>query len=344
MPDISGDPFAGSTFVSMPNGFSTTMSYIWRSDDNRQTFHPVEGNEHGKPTTCVGGGDTEIQVDPVDGDIYFADLQGLTNFSNSASSDGGATWNTSCAAVPGTGVDRQWEGIDDNGGTSAVGPGATDGRLYFDYDNVDQDATGSGNQLVMNESVDGVHFGADCAGGSAGGQTVSDCPAPPAMISPNESIPGNIVVNNITGNQFQHRVYAIHTGDGGSSVVMSYCSGAPGDATAATVAADCTDPTQFTPGQNPNDPLDRTNKYWHDTYVQPPGSYETCQLFPAVAIDSAGNLYAVWSQYATGSNGPDGPGEILMAVSADGAQDLEQADRGLPDRHQRGGHALGDCW
>ena len=318
VPTIKGDPYSGSTFVSMPNGFSTTISYIWRSDDGRQTFHTVEGNEHGKPTTCVGGGDTELKIDPVNGDVYFADLQGLTNFSNSVSSDAGHTWRTTCGAVPGVGVDRQWEGIDTNGGTAAVGSGATDGRIYFDYDNVEQD--GGANQLVMNASDDGVQFGADCQGTSVQGTTVSGCAVPPAMISPNESIPGNIVVDNVPTSQYEHRVYAIHTGDGGTSVVMSYCSGAPGDKTAATVAADCTDPTAFTPGQNANDPFDRTNKYWHDVYIQKPGSYETGQLFPASAIDSAGNLYAVWSQYPTGGSGVNGPGEIEMSVSKDGGQ------------------------
>jgi hypothetical protein len=320
VPMISGDPYAGSTFVSMPNGFSTTMSYIWRSDDNRQTFHLVEGNAFGKSTNCVGGGDSEIQIDPVNGDVYFADLQGLTNFSNSSSSDGGHTWNTTCVAVPGVGVDRQWEAIDDNGGQDAVGPGANGGRLYFDYDNVDQDALGNGNQLVMNESVDGVHFGANCTGTSAGGQTASACPEPPAMISPDESIPGNVVVDNVPGNAYQHRVYAIHTGDGGTSVIVSYCSGAAGDVTAAEVAADCTDPTAFTPGQNPNDPTDRTNRYWHDSFVRSPGNWETGQLFPSIAIDTAGNLYAVWSQYPTNSSGVDGPGAIMLSVSTDGAQ------------------------
>jgi uncharacterized protein YfiM (DUF2279 family) len=324
-PQVKGNPYSGSTFVSMPNGFSTTMSYVWRSDDGNQTFHPTEGNVFGKPTTCVGGGDTELQIDPVNGDVYLADLQGLTNFSNSASSDGGHTWNTTCTAVPGTGVDRQWEAIDDNGGTSAVGPGPNDGRLYFDYDNVDQDATGSGNQLVMNESLDGVHFGAYCQGGGSGGTTVSGCAVPPAMISPNESIPGNVIVDNIPGNPYQHRVFAIHTGDNGSSVVLSYCSGAKGDNTAAEVAQDCTDPTAFTPGQNPNDPMDRTNRYWHDVYVQKPGSYSTGNLFPSIAIDRAGNLYTVWSQYPTGSNGVDGPGAIMMSVSTDGGSTWSSA-------------------
>ena len=320
VPQIKGDPYSGSTFVSMPNGFSTTESWIWRSDDNRQTFHLTEGNEHGKPTTCVGGGDTEMQVDPVNGHVYFVDLQGLTNFSTSASADGGHTWQTTCAAVPGTAVDRQWEAIDTNGGKSAVGPGAGDGRIYLDYDNVIQDPTGGGNQLVMNASVDGVQFGNDCQGTSAGGTTVSDCPVPPAMISPNESIPGNVLVDNVAGSAYQHRVYAIHTGDGGTSVVESYCSGKPGDTTAAEVAQDCTDPTAFTPGQNPNDPADRTNEYWHDVFIQPPGSYTTGQLFPSQAIDSKGNLYAVWSQYPSSGGTFSGPGRILLAESTDGGR------------------------
>src|SRR4051795_12480590 len=110
-PDLAvakAGPYKGSTFVSVPNGFSTTMSYIWRSDDNRRSFHMVEGNALGKSTTCVGGGDSELQIDPVNGSVYFNDLQGLTNFSNSRSDDGGRTWKTSCNSVNGAGVDRQW--------------------------------------------------------------------------------------------------------------------------------------------------------------------------------------------------------------------------------------------
>ena len=234
--------YKGSTFASVPNGFSTTMSYIWRSDNNRRSFHMVEGNALGKSTTCVGGGDSEMQIDPVNGSVYFNDLQGLTNFSNSRSDDGGHTWQTSCTSVPGAGVDRQWLAIDSNGGTAAVGSGANDGRLYFDYDNVNQDlGPNGGNQLVMDESEDGVHYGAACQGvnlpAPAGPQ--SACPLPPAVISYDEGIPGNVVVNNVKGSKFQHRVYAIHTTADGAGVIVSYCSGKAGDKTAATVAADC---------------------------------------------------------------------------------------------------------
>ncbi|MDQ1699092.1 MAG: hypothetical protein QOG34_955 [Frankiaceae bacterium] len=318
-PDIAIDKshgkYRGSGYVSMPEGFTTTESYIWRSDDRYRTFHPIEGTIVNKTATCAGGGDTELQVDPVSGEVYFADLQGLTNFSNSASTDGGHTWTTNCAAVNGVGVDRQWEAVDSNGGTAAVGAGPNDGRLYFDYDNIERNGGGGagGNQLVMNESLDGVHFGAACAGADVPvstpvGTAVSACPEPPAIISPNETIPGNILVDNNRGSRFQHRVYAIHTGDSDKSVVMSYCSGKPGDKTAAQVAASCTDPTVA---------LNKVNPYWHDSYVRPKGTYSTGQLFASAAMDTAGNLYATWSEYP-GSGQPIGPGAIKVATSTDG--------------------------
>src|SRR5439155_7037895 len=116
-------------------------------------------------------------VDPVNGHLYFVDLQGLTNFATSTSSDKGASWDTTCNGVNGTGVDRQWVGIDDNGGKDAVGNG---GMLYLDYDNILQntDSTNAfGNQLVMNESLDGVHYGSFCEVPGA------PCLGSPAVIS-----------------------------------------------------------------------------------------------------------------------------------------------------------------
>src|SRR4051794_15019670 len=344
-PDLAiakAGPYKGSTFVSVPNGFSTTMSYLWRSDHGRQSFHIAQGNALGKQATCVGGGDTklqadpgngdaylnqlpglthithpgsneggdtELQLDPVNGAVYFNDLQGLTNFTNSRSNDGGHTWDTSCTSVNGAGVDRQWIGIDSNGGKSAVGAGPNDGRLYFDYDNIERNGKGGagGNQLVMNTSVDGVHYGNKCEAPEV------PCLLPPAVITHNEVIPGNVVVDNVKGSRFQHRVYAIHTGDKGASVVVSYCSGKKGDKTAAQVAEDCTEPTAI----NGSDPL---NVYWHDSFPRKPGRYSTGQLFPSIAIDTVGNLYSVWSEYPAAGDHITGPGTIKYSVSTDGAQ------------------------
>lgn len=323
-PDVAVDgagAYKGSTFVSVPNGFSTTMSYIWRSDDNRRSFHMVEGNAIGKSTSCVGGGDSELQTDPINGDVYFNDLQGLTNFTNSRSSDGGHTWQTSCASVNGAGVDRQWLAIDSNGGTSAVGGSGTDGRLYFDYDNVDQDVNaGGGNQLVMNESEDGVHYGALCEGISApepvGAQNA--CPLVPAVISTDEGIPGNVIVDNVPTSRYEHRVYSIHTSGDGSGVIVSYCSGKAGDNTAATVAQDCTDPTQVDANAIAGGDISRKNVNWHDSFARAKGPWQVGNLFPAIREDTVGNLYAVWSEYP-GGNTPTGPGTIKMSVSRDGA-------------------------
>jgi hypothetical protein len=309
-PDLAvakAGPYKGSTFVSMPNGFSTTMSYLWRSDDSRRSFHFTEGNALGKQATCVGGGDTELQLDPVNGDVYFNDLQGLTNFTNSRSTDGGHTWDTSCTSVNGAGVDRQWIGIDSNGGKSAVGDTATSGRLYFDYDNVEQD--GGANQLVMNESVDGVHYGNKCE------VAETPCLLPPAVISKDEGIPGNVVVDNVKGSRYQHRVYAVHTSSNGSAVLVSWCSGKKGDKTAAQVADTCTDPTAF----DPND-SHRVSTYWHETAARIPGRYQIGQLFPSIALDSAGNLYCAWSEYPSAGSRITGPGAIKYSVSRDGAQ------------------------
>jgi hypothetical protein len=309
------------TYTSMPFGFSTTQSFVYRSDDDRRSFHLVEGNVLGKPTTCIGGGDTELKVDPVNGNLYFVDLQGLTNFSASTSSDHGASWTTTCTAVNGTGVDRQWLGIDDNGGKSPVGGGAKDGRLYLDYDNANQNtdtANATGNQLVMNESLDGVHYGSFCQAAGI------PCLGPPAVISADEGIPGNIVVDNVPGSRFQHRVYAIHTNSAGTGVIVSYCSGASGDNSAAKVAASCTDPTQANA-----DPA-HVNVYWHDSFPRKAGAYLTGNLFATIAIDTKGNLYAVWSEYPTVTEpGPlpglattseKGPGVVKVSVSTNGAQ------------------------
>src|SRR5207237_37426 len=97
-------------YVSAPFGFSTTASYVWRSTDHGQSFHLVPGNvsPYGKPNvTCVGGGDSGLAVDAANR-LYFVDLQGLTDVSNSVSSDQGATWLSTCNAANAAGVDRPW--------------------------------------------------------------------------------------------------------------------------------------------------------------------------------------------------------------------------------------------
>lgn len=128
-PDVKVDG-NGTIYSSVPFGFSTTQSFVWASHDRGNSYQFVPGIVGpGKPATCVGGGDTDLYLDPGNA-LYFSDLQGLTNISNSVSTDGGATWSTNCAGAPNTPDDRMWFA-----GTGSLAGGNL--NLYQDYDAVD---------------------------------------------------------------------------------------------------------------------------------------------------------------------------------------------------------------
>src|SRR5438270_4723778 len=160
---VSGEPSIsidsqGRIYVSAPFGFSTTASFVWRSTDHGKTFHLVPGNlpPYGKPNvTCVGGGDSALAVDSKNR-LYYADLQGLTDVSNSASSDQGSTWLSTCNAADAVGVDRPW--------IAAFGDPQAGGALYQTVDEIAQCTTGCGlgnvgnNIVEITRSQDGVTF------------------------------------------------------------------------------------------------------------------------------------------------------------------------------------------
>src|SRR5581483_9661340 len=107
----------------------------------------------GKPMTCFqGGGDTEMQLDKK-GDLFFSDLQNLSNLSNSVSTDHGSTFTTSCASVPNSPVDRMWYAVHGNYGDP-------DFRIYEEYDAADSGTNVNGdfptNQLVEVVSTNGL--------------------------------------------------------------------------------------------------------------------------------------------------------------------------------------------
>ncbi len=317
-PDVAVDksPSGGgqTIYTSTPFGFSTTQSFIERSDDGAASFHNVAGNLSGKPLTCYGGGDTEAQVDPVSGSLFFSDLQGLTNFSNSRSDNKGATFSTSCASVAGVGVDRQWLALDTNGGTTEVGTGAAAGRSYFDYDNVAQDLGTLSNQLVINQSVDGVQYGSTCPGGAA-------CSGPATPISPDEGLPGNLIVDN-TASSHRHSVYAAHTNSAQTGINVSICRGAAtGVPVNAAAAADyCTDPTATAP----NSAGSLVSTHWHEVNVDPVSTSQIDKAFNVIAIDTAGNLYMTWASAPIDPNDTTkaqlAPAQIYLSVSTDGGE------------------------
>lgn len=200
-PDVKVD-HRGVIYSSVPNGFSTTISYVWFSRDHGNSYSVIPGTVAlGKPNTCVGGGDSDLFLDSHNA-LYFSDLQGLSNISNSVSTNGGRTWTTNCAGAPNTPDDRMW----------FTGTGSLAKHnliLYQDFDVVAGSTVSGNNGLVETESTDGVHFvpvvnpgiGSDCLGIAA-----QDC------VTGNEGISGNQVVDPRTGN-----VYIAHTTVEGSS-------------------------------------------------------------------------------------------------------------------------------
>lgn len=268
-PDVKVDG-NGTIYSSVPFGFSTTQSFVWASRDRGNSYQFVPGIVGpGKPATCVGGGDTDLYLDSGNA-LYFSDLQGLTNISNSVSTDGGATWSTNCAGAPNTPDDRMWFA-----GTGSLAVGNL--NLYQDFDAVDSSVTG-GNQLVETISHDGTTFtpvvntspGTDCLGAA-----LHDC------VTGNEGISGNQVVDPGTGN-----VYIAHTTTNGSS-------GTPGVAVSEGKITPGT-PTTATWTESPN--LDAA-LCPNQSCVDSSGNPEELagENFASIARDAAGYLYVAFT-------------------------------------------------
>jgi len=110
----------GKIYESPIFGFSTTQSFLERSDDGGQTFHilgaPGTGKLVATPTpVCTGGGDSDIATSP-NNDLYFIDLGGEPSVPAYVSKDQGLTFTSDCHANDQQGAnnftDRQWLATD----------------------------------------------------------------------------------------------------------------------------------------------------------------------------------------------------------------------------------------
>ena len=293
-------------YVSWPYGFSTTSSFISRSEDQGRTFKLVPSNTlTGKPNACPGGGDTDLALSPgltqTQDYLNFVDLQGLTNFSSAVSTDGGQTSSSVCNpttanAAP---VDRQWFGVYGNQAAAAalpptpqVVPGVVPGTIispsiYLDYDIVGAPTctitgtlpgseTSAGNEFVVQRSTDG--------GRTFAPFSIADC---------NDGIAGNMQVNQTNGHVFAiHTAYANPAAANTTNVVTVNRSTDGGSTWTKTVAF-----TPTVPACNPGCVVGED--------------------FAVLAIDKSGGLYAVWAQNTTDMTGTTtGPGHIFYSYSA----------------------------
>lgn len=286
-------------YTSVPSGSSTTTSYIWQSLDNGNSYQFVPGSlTTGRPITCPqGGGDTELQLDKSN-NVYFSDLQNLTNLTNGTSNDNGKTFLSSCASVPNSPVDRMWYAIS---GTPATDP--ANGLIYEEYDAVLSSVNPAlGNQLVAVVSNNGVEFTplVNTNVQSCLGLGVTNC------VTTEEGIPGNMVIGKKTG-----QLYIAHSTSDGNGVAVSIgtVSGTyPAlQASWKDVVVNKLICPDFAPASNA-------------------GKSEICgaSQFATIAQDSAGNLYVCFAsqqQTAAGSSlKPTGPYQVYVVSSTDGGK------------------------
>jgi hypothetical protein len=259
--DIRVDTATGSDIVytSVPGSLSSGTSWVWRSLDHGKTFRwiPAAAAHTGKLPTCVGGGDTELAVDSA-GHLYFNDLT-LANFSTARSDDHGQNLIPGdCQSVETTPNDRQWYATD--------GDPTNGGSLYLVYDIVGLGPPQCGNSvgnntLVMARSPANPALGATAGNKFAPSQFVTD----PTKCD--EGIMGNDEVSPTT-----HHIFVVHDDATFHKLAMGRCVAV--DFTVDPTGLQCTDHLITDLGPN----------------------FRTGGSFPTMAIDRAGNLFAVWEQ------------------------------------------------
>src|SRR4029077_6292398 len=287
------DPSNGNRlYTSAPGSESSDTSWIWHSLDGGKTFKWVVGATalEGKVTTCFGGGDSETGVDSA-GHLYFADLT-LANFSTSRSDDHGATFTCSNTGVPDAVVDRQWYAFD--------GDPTNGGSIYLTNDEVAQAPASCGpvtnfgqNVLVMYRSPlpggaapAGIEFGPankvsnplGCDEGIMGNNEVS--PVATTLGQPT-GVPGQFAV---LPTAVKH-VFVIHDDALLNRILIGRCFPVAFGAPVPNVS----DPSGLNCVDLPVANLGSSNK--------------TGGNFPTMAIDKAGNLYAVWEQAPINNSG-----------------------------------------
>ncbi len=276
-------------YTSAPGTASADTSWIWHSLDGGKTFKWVVGAAafEGKATTCHGGGDTEIAVDSA-GHLYFNDLT-LANFSTARSDDFGATFTCSNTGVPDAAVDRQWYAID--------GDPTNGGSLYLVNDEIGPGGVMCGSSAGNNVLV--MYRSPLLGQGATAGVAFGPANKITAVGSCDEAIMGNDEVSPIATTLGQpngaggfatlpaavKHIFVVHDNAQLNKIMVGRCFPVAFGAPVANVS----DPSGLNCTDVPVADLGANAKTGGD--------------FPTLAIDKAGNLYAVWEQAPIDASG-----------------------------------------
>ena len=251
-----GTVYSGPIF-----GFSTTQSFVMRSDDGGRTFNTLGIPGAGKVTTCPGGGDEDLSTDP-NNNLYFLDLGGAPVVPAAVSPDHGNTFIDNCIANqdanrPQYFPDRQWLSTDTvhglefyiwrDGVVNATTP--TDpvaGPVYGEFIEtapLPSGAAGASQLLFTDLCSNSVTLGSPC---------ISDV-----------SIAGNAITDNSATSPFKGNTYLAMTRSAGVSIAII-------NPTAATKVTEVTSAPKA-----------------------------GAVLFPTVAVDKAGNVYETYVDAST---------------------------------------------
>jgi hypothetical protein len=298
-PDLAIAQDGKQMYTSDPWGFTTTVSFTWKSEDGGaqwDNLHWFCGANPLRPFCSRGGGDTEVELASGPNGGFSAadqpqrlietDLNGLDTITCAWSDDGGKTYTISggaeavgtghvCNIVPGLGStpnapgsDRPWVAVWPKADQPA---GATADKAYMVYDTGDSPPSGDAS-LYSNDGGQTWNTGCTTTTGSS-------CVGGPNGVG---SRPGPVVINTATGTLYEF----MGISNNGAEVNVS-CNGGVS---------------------------------WGNVTIGMGEFGATTNDFVVGAIDSAGGLYAAWTQdngVFNGTANPAVPWEVMYSHSTD---------------------------
>jgi hypothetical protein len=284
-------------YSSDPWGFSTTVSFTWKSEDGGaqwDNLHWFCGTNPLRPFCSRGGGDTEIQLGSGPAGHFTAadqpqrlletDLNGLDTITCAYSTDGGKTYSISggaastlsghvCNVAPNNGPnapgsDRPWVAVWPKDQQPS---GATADKAYMVYDTGDTPPSGDAS-LFSTDGGQTWTSGCTTVGGNS-------CVGGAGAVG---SRPGPLIINPATGTLYEFMGLT----NNGAEVNIS-CNGGVS---------------------------------WGNVHITTGEFGSTTNDFVVGTMDTAGGLYAAWTQDNGAFNGsPDTskPWEVMYSHSTD---------------------------